>query len=476
MPVGQGRRFWRRTAVLAVVALAAWAADLPSFSPAAPAPDAPTAKPTVSVDFTRIVGDLAPGAFSGSISTYGSERGTIHTSEQQRDRLRELGLAMYRVPLQWNGGNVISSARGGPTHIPGDEWLEAIVAVGAEPVVVVGGAGDNGFTPEDAASLVRHINIDDGHRVTRWVLGNEPDNDGVGLSDYCELFNRTAAAMKAVDPIIKVAGPAWSHYDKGVLKRFLRCAGTTVDIIDYHHYAMGSSHRSNSRALAETGRWADEIAEIQGLLADEIPRRAGQVEIQVGEFGWSWRINNGYPGEYGDDRFYQSVATVWTASVAGHIAREGGRAHQYADQVGALGLTFERTSEASRYGRSIGDPMPIFRGLQMFSGSGLCDCADDLRPFGAQLVEASTTHRDTEVFASTGEKNVVLVNKRPTTTRRAAVELLGVSGGTVAVWQTDPNAPFDAPKLVDVVAVGPNPVPVVLPPYSVTTLVVREGR
>jgi hypothetical protein len=417
------------------------------------------------VDFsTPLSPSLAPSPFSSSISTYGQNGGSIVASATQRANLSSLGLGLYRVPLQWNGSNIISGAAYGPTNVSGDQWINAIKSLGAQPMIVVAGSSNNNFTPDDAAALVQHFNP--ANNVAYWVIGNEPDNDHLSMSAYCTLFNATVDKMKAVDPTIKVAGPAWSHYDQNDLQAFLNCAGSKVDVIDYHHYAMGGSYLDNATALAQTVNWENEITQIRQMINATVPARAAAIEIQVGEYNWSWRTGDGYPGWNGDDRFYQGVVTVWSASVAGHIMRAGGRGHQYADQNGALGLTFEKQSDATYYGQQVDAPMPIYHGLRMFSGGDL------FRPFGSIAVSASTTLANVEVFASSNGQNAVMINKDPSATQTAVLQTTGSTASTVDVWQTDNNAPFQAPQLKASLAVSGG-VSYALPPYSVTTFVFR---
>ena len=417
------------------------------------------------IDFTSSLPQaLAPSPFSSAISTYGQNGGSIVASATQRANLSSLGLGLYRVPLQWNGGNIISGAAYGPTNVSGDQWINAIKSLGAQPMIVVAGSSNNNFTPDDAAALVQHFNP--ANNVAYWVIGNEPDNDHLSMSAYCTLFNATVDKMKAADPTIKVGGPAWSHYDQNDLQAFLNCAGSKVDMIDYHHYAMGGSYLDNATALAQTANWENEITQIRQMINATVPARAAAIEIQVGEYNWSWRTGDGYPGWNGDDRFYQGVVTVWSASVAGHIMRAGGRGHQYADQNGALGLTFEKQSDATYYGQQVDAPMPIYHGLRMFSGGNL------FRPFGSIAVSASTTLANVEVFASTNGQNVVMINKNPPITQTAVLQTTGSAASIVDVWQTDSHAPFQAPQLKASLTVS-NGVSYALPPYSVTTFVFR---
>jgi nitrogenase subunit NifH len=102
----------------------------------------------------------------------------------------------------------------------------------------------------------------------------------------------------------------------------------------------------------------------------------------------------------------------------------------------------------------------------MFSGGDL------FRPFGSIAVSASTTLANVEVFASSNGQNVVMINKDPSATQTAVLQTTGSTASTVDVWQTDNNAPFQAPQLKASLAVSGG-VSYALPPYSVTTFVFR---
>jgi len=427
-----------------------------------------------AVDFTKQTQVLANKAFSGSVSTFGDG---LTKSAVHRSAVASLGLGMYRVPIQWNNGNPISSAGSGPKDISGDAWISNIKAVGAEPVLVVGGTHDVNFSAQDAANLVTYFNKTKNNRVNYWVVGNEPSNPGsdMNIQQYCTLFNNSYDAMKAVDPTIKIAGPAWAYYDANNIRDFLNCAGSKVDIVDFHFYAMGESYLSTDTALSRTKEWEDKVKETRQIIDQIAPNRSNQIEIQVGEYNWSFISANGYPGrnfdepdKQGDDRMYQSTSTVWGASVAGHIAAAGGRGHMYADLNGGLGMTFEKPLAADYYGKKLSDPMPIYHGLRMFSGGDL------FRGFGTSMVQASTSLPNVEVFASNNNKNIVLINKNPATTHLASIQLNGFSKGTADIWQTNKDTPFDAPQRKAILNIT-NKVEYDLPPYSVTTMVLNEN-
>lgn len=456
------RQYWRQYVAVAVFAIVGASVALFTLADS----------PNGSVDFTKTTVALATKPFSSTISTYGENNTGIINNASQRTALANLKAGYYRVPLQWNGGNIQSSAGGHPAG-SGDTWVSSIKNMGAEPQIVIGGSADNNFTPDDAANLVRHFNkpaSGAANPVKVWVIGNEPGNGGMSIQTYCDLFTATAAKMKAVDPTIKVAGPAWAYFDSNTINTFLQCAGHTVDIIDFHHYAMGGSFLSEATALSQTGDWEKEVTQVKQAISQYVPARASQIEVQVGEYNWSWRAEDGFNGWQGDDRFYQAVNTVWGASVAGHITKAGGRGHQYADLNGPLGLTFEKTDAATRYGRKITDPMPIYYGLEMFTGGNL------FRGFGSTMVDASTTLNNVEIYASNNGKNIVVINKDPQVTQPLTLKLTGFAGGTADVWQTNKAAPFDPPARKTAIANVTDLLSYGLPPYSVTTFVLNDGQ
>jgi hypothetical protein len=455
---GTGRRLGM--AVLAVMLAVTGAAG--TFSPSL------AGTYNTAVDFTQVTTSLESMPFSSTISTYNAYGTDITQDAAQRAALGNLHAGYYRIPLQFNGGNVVSSAAGGPRGISGDAWISSIKAFGGTPEIVLGGSADDNFSAADAAGMVAHFNRPAGGQanpVNVWVIGNEPDVQGMPISVYCSLFNSAAAAMKAVDPAIKVAGPAWSHFDPAVLAAFLQCAGNNLDILDFHDYAMGGNSVDTATALASTGSWGDEVSQAYQLVRQYAPGRG--IQVQVGEYNWSWTTGDGYQGFQGDDRFYTAVNTVWGASVAGHIAAAGGRGDEYADLNGALGLTFGQQDAAAHYGQALNSPMPIYYGLEMFTGGNL------FRGFGSAMAEASTPLPGTEIFAASNG-NIVMINKDPVATQTASIGLTGFSGGTADVWQTNASAPFSAPARVARLNVS-NALNFTLPPYSVTTFVLNGG-
>jgi len=424
---------------------------------------------------------LAPGAFSGTISTYGGQN--IVTSVKQSNNLRNLNLGIYRIPIQYNGGNPISSAGGGPKNISAYAWIQAIKNLGAQPEIVIGGTSDDNFSPQDAQNLVKYFNTPGTNHyspVHYWLIGNEPDNHGMSLTangQYCNLYNASVPLMKQVDPTILVGGPTIEMWSQSELQNFLNCTpGQNVDIVDWHAYVMGGNVLSSSDALNnQAPSYESNFDTLRNMITQRYgAARSAQIQMSVGEYNWSWQFGDGYQGGWdgagNDTRFFEPVAGVWAASVAGHAAKAGARSHQYSDQNGPLGITFD-DSEGNilqHYGRTVNDPMPEYWALAMYTGANL------FRSFGTTMVSATSNIPGVEVYASNNNKNIVLINKNAGAQELADVGLTGFGGGSADIWQTNPGAQFSAPMKITTQANVTNQASVTLPAYSITTIVLND--
>lgn len=210
-------------------------------------------------------------------------------------------------------------------------------------------------------------------------------------------------------------------------------------------------------------RYEAKVKDLRARIQRIVPNRASQITIQVGE----WNLTPIANGDL-DERMYSGGTTVYGALAAGNMAKAGARGHQYSDQNNPLGLTFENQTVASNFGKTVADPMPLYHGIGMFTGEKL------FRGFGKQFVEATSSNPNISVYASTNQKNIVLINKSETKAELATVELKGFNGGTAEIWQTNKNKPFDPPvkkatlNVKDIIEYD-------LPAWTVTTIVLNEG-
>lgn len=115
-------------------------------------------------------------------------------------------------------------------------------------------------TPENAAQLVRFLNLERGLNVKYFELGNEIWAYGENYmppDTYAAEIIKYAAAMKAVDPTIKVGASllmGFSHWDIPVIQK----AGNDFDFIILHHYlaTQNNRHLSNQQLFAASFSFA----------------------------------------------------------------------------------------------------------------------------------------------------------------------------------------------------------------------------
>src|SRR5262249_27536981 len=150
---------------------------------------------------------------------YGANNTALPNEPAQQTNIDNLKIAMMRMDLGYKtpgnpNSGIVCMASGASQSITGDQWINAIKASGAQPEVQVQmQSGQQANWATDAANLVRYFNITTGNRVSRWVVGNEPDNNGLSATDYSNGFNSIYDAMKAVDSTITIGGPATSYYN-----------------------------------------------------------------------------------------------------------------------------------------------------------------------------------------------------------------------------------------------------------------------
>ena len=264
-----------------------------------------------------------------------------------------------------------------------------------------------------------------GGPVDYWIVGNEPDDSGKDAA-YIAAFNSIAVAMRgATTRRLYLGGPTlvdYAEYKQATFNKFLDTCGAQVDRLDFHKYGAGLGLNGNLTATdryAEAGQW------LRGAIAAR-SSTANRVKVHCGELNYHPSYN---PTVYGAAAFYTSRNTVHTASAIGHLLNWGASAYHYSDNNGPLGLISPGNgNNGAPVGQRI--PMPAYFGLKMWTGGNLFR-----RPTGSM---ATVTHSipDLDVFASTGTKNIVLVNRSLTASRSVILSTGSVTSGAYTVWQT----------------------------------------
>jgi hypothetical protein len=430
---------------------------------------------SIVIDYTTPIRKLDPIAIGMDISGY--EYPYVFANDpNEQQKLKSLSIKYMRVDLKYSTSGdptskIICAANGCDTRWSGDNWVHAIKAIGAQPLIIVS------YNPVDAANMVRHFNKDTDLYVKYWIVGNEPDHAGISASEYSNDFNQDYDAMKAIDPTIKIGGGTTAWYDTPFLQTFLQLSGSRVDFVDFHSYGQQGDVPGDYATLFHmAANYSKSINNLRSLIEQIVPARASQIGIQVGE----WELNWG-----GSAQANTNFHAVWTSSVLGHILSSGGWSLFYADKGNAL-YGYHQSITASD-GRIINvdvdDTNPAYHGIGMFTGEQL------FRGFGDTIVEANTTDSHLEVYASDNPKNIVVINKDPSIARTATITLHGATGQgqdkgasplptpptrTLDVWRKDEAVLFlDPPTQLSTLSLSNGTFTYQFPPFSTTTFILK---
>ncbi len=376
--------------------------------------------PNIAVDYTSPIRKLDPIAIGMDVSAYGYPN-VFANDQVEQQKLKTLVIKYMRMALKYSTtgdptSKIVCDANGCDTRWTGDQWINAIKGIGAEPVVKV-------YTKSsvDAANMVKHFN----------------------------------------DPTIKIGGGTTAWYDQYWLQQFLQLSGTRVDFVDFHGYAQQGTVPGDYTTLFEKARYSTSINQLRSLIQKIVPARASQIGIEVGE----WELNWG-----GSAQDYTNFHAVWAASALGHILSSGGWSLFYADKGNAIFMHPHTITDP--YGHVVNinpdDTNPAYHGIGMFTGEGL------FQGFGDTVVNASTTLPNVEVYASDNPKNIVVINKDPSITQTATISLNGVTSGTIDVWRKDESVLFPNPPVkLGTIPLQNGTFTYQLTPFSVTTFVLN---
>ena len=199
---------------------------------------------------------------------------------------------------------------------------EMVKKQGAQAIVTVNvGTG----TPELAAEWVRWANIVQGYNVRYWEIGNElegswelghflPDGSPMTGEVYARRFVEFAAAMKAVDPTIKVGGPTAASEKGGFTEDLLRLAGDHVDFVSFHTYPVEKHLDSEQGIFEQAFSLSGAMDRFRGWIAKYQPDRKDEIEIAITE--WNSKVVE--DRDTGD-----LINGLWTCVFVGEMFRSG---------------------------------------------------------------------------------------------------------------------------------------------------------
>jgi IPT/TIG domain/Glycosyl hydrolases family 39 len=340
--------------------------------------------PTAAVAATTATLSVDASSVTGTVNTTLTTQivwPTIGGTPNAQSRLNTLAPQMVRIHAGTDGGfdNVVlpfnvagKVLEGGGTKQPWDfammdSMVNSVRAAGTIPVMNVryapdpmytctGNFGDPGVLRDQTygvfsdymENLVRYYNLGSftmpqggtktnpagtSNRITWWEIWNEPDypwenpctGDGtnpiVNPTQYVALWNVTATKMKAVDPTIKLVGPAPSNHPSLVsgtlhdandyIPTLLRNATIKPDAISFHGYG-GWDNTQSDRLLFDGSGGGGIKADIDGL-ADI---KSWIAQYAPGTPVWLTETNlSADPGLDPAQRAWNQFSAAWGASL-----------------------------------------------------------------------------------------------------------------------------------------------------------------
>lgn len=359
-----------------------------------------TARPTSTNPPTPLPNVLYvdPSVNLGGISplVYGSNYGPwISVPVDMLPDAYDAGITNLRFPGgEWGDSNKL-------THFHIDYFMSFVEAMDVEVNFAV---NLKEGTPEEAAELVRYVNLEKGYQVKYWTIGNEPTlfSASLGRNYDTEEFNRLwrqfAQAMKAVDPTILMMGPELHQFTADYyynpkdstgadwMTAFLEFNGDLVDVVTYHRYPFPKQVTEANVTIADlradTKEWDQTVIYLRGLIYEITGR---DIPIAVTEFNTHY--NKAVGGEATPDSFYNAI---WLTDVLGRLI----------NQNVLMANHWMLTSSGGYGGWGIigrGELRPSYYVYEMF------------KHFGTDLVMAASDDPELTIYASTGQDNTLSI-------------------------------------------------------------------
>jgi len=469
------------------------------FAISAPPPTAAQTVAAVGVDAASDVATIPAAAWGLNAAVW--DGNLLDTAVP--DLLSKAGVAALRYPggstadlYNWQTNSIVPGQ--GSYANPNnnfDAFMNLVKKIGATPILTVNygsnPSGSGGGDPNYAASWVQYANVAKGYGVKYWEIGNEVYGNGFYGSawetdlhaakdptTYGKNVAQFAAAMKAVDPTIKVGAvlTASGNWPDGQTPDWnanvLAQCGSVIDFVIVHWYPQNPGNESDAGLLAAPQNAATGVAAMASKLKSQIAQYGGanapHIQFLVTETN-SVAYN---PGK-------QTLSNVNALFVVDDLATWIENGATSVDVWALHNGAVNGNASASLYGATTyGDygvlssgsgepaantPFPTYYGLQMASLLGKA---------GDTLVAASSSNTLLTAHAvrqANGSLALLLINKDPANTVTANVSLSGFGPtGAATVYSYTPALPNIASSAVN--GEGSN-FSIAVPPYSMTTIV-----
>jgi hypothetical protein len=475
------RRFYA-----AAVAVLLWAPALVGLSPSGVS--AAAAPVAVTVNARAGLSVMPATGLATNQAIWDSNLGTAETS----DLLKAAGVRMLRYP----GGSYADIYHWEDHTAPGgfvapntdfDTFMAGARRVGAQPMIVANyGTG----TAEEAAAWVRYANVTKGYGAKYWTIGNENYGNGhyganweadnhedKSPAGYAGLVVDYADQMKAVDPSIKVGAVLtmpgnWpdaltAEGDQGSWNQVvLSLAGSKIDFVDVHWYPGGSTA---AESLTKTEHVEDAMYLLRRQIARYVPERADRIGISLTELNVGVGRNT-QPGALFLADAYSSLLANGIFTVQWWNVHNGiGNVSQVAGQTDyddfGLLSSGNCTADGTVCQPPLNTPFAPYHALTMMSKFAQPGDQFIRAGTGQALVSAHAVRR------RTGDLAVMLLNKDPDNAYPVSISYEGYQPSAAAPTV---HSYVNGGSAVTSAQTG-SATSQTLPPYSLTTLVLRPA-
>ncbi len=338
-----------------------------------------------------------PSQKLGSISpyVYGSNYGPwIAVPAGMIPDAKNAGIRIIRFPGgAWGDHNNLKEYQF-DTFIPFCKLLGAIPSISVRL---------SGGSPEQAAAMVKFVNIDRKYGVKYWSIGNEPDlytkeiNTPYDTPEFNQAWRSIALAMKAVDPTISLIGPEISQFTaipsqnkkdsagRDWMTEFLKANGDIVDIVSIHRYPFPvnvSVSVTTDDLRANTKEWTS----ILKYLKSQIFKITGKnIPVAITEF--SSHYNKAVGGDATPDSAYYAI---WLGDLLG----------RFISQDVVIANQWMLTSSGDQGGWGLigrGELRPSYYTYQMY------------KMFGNHLLFSSSSDPDVSVYAAETDDSTLTI-------------------------------------------------------------------
>ena len=307
-----------------------------------------------------------------------------------------------------------------------DDFVAFARSVGAEPMLqvpLIKNIAGAAATAQDAADLVTYVNITKSYGVKYFSIGNEPDLYGsqnlmpatYDAVAFCGTFTAFAAAMRTVDPSIKIVGPDLSwKYDEW-LPSFLQNCGNITDVVAVHRYPRDPTVCTDGGDYGDSVPYRSVLKHLRTLMA---AAGQGTKPLAITEANVTWDGDpakstlNGSPGTF--------PAGLWVADNLGVSLEE--QLHS---------VSYWSLSEGWTLGFFNGTaPRPAYHVLKMFSNG-----------FGTQVLTVTGAPTGVSVYAGrdpTNAKSTLFVVNKTTSPLALTVNITGTPRTTPTTLEVMP--------------------------------------